>query len=127
MFKAIDTIRSFNEIADEVRSYWKESGIQEKSLNSSLGDKPFRFLEGPPTANGRPHMGNAMTRVVKDIVLRYKYMTGHKISGRAGGWDCHGLPVEIEAEKHFGFNSKKEIEDFGIEAFNAYCRESVFR
>ena len=127
MFKTIDTNRSFNEIADEVRSYWKESGIQEKSLNSSLGNKPFRFLEGPPTANGRPHMGHAMTRVVKDIVLRYKYMTGHKIYGRAGGWDCHGLPVEIEAEKHFGFNSKKEIEDFGIEAFNAYCRESVFR
>jgi len=127
MFKVIDTNRSFKEIADEVRSYWKESGIEEKTLHSSLGKKPFRFLEGPPTANGRPHLGHAMTRVVKDIVLRYKYMTGHEIFGRAGGWDCHGLPVEIEAEKHFGFNSKKEIEAFGIEAFNAYCRESVFR
>jgi isoleucyl-tRNA synthetase len=127
MFKVIDTNRSFKEIADEVRSYWKESGIEEKSLNSSLGNKPFRFLEGPPTANGRPHLGHAMTRVIKDIVLRYKYMTGHEILGRAGGWDCHGLPVEIEAEKHFGFNSKREIEDFGIEAFNAYCKESVFK
>jgi isoleucyl-tRNA synthetase len=68
-----------------------------------------------------------MTRTVKDSVLRYRYMTGHRISRRTGGWDCHGLPVEIEAEKHFGFKVKKEIEEFGIDKFNEYCRESIFR
>ncbi|EQD65032.1 Aminoacyl-tRNA synthetase, class Ia domain protein, partial [mine drainage metagenome] len=78
MFNLIDTNRSFKDIADEVRSYWKENGIQEKSLETSLGNKPFSFLEGPPTANGRPHLGHAMTRAIKDIILRYKYMTGHE-------------------------------------------------
>ncbi|MEM3676230.1 MAG: isoleucine--tRNA ligase, partial [Thermoplasmataceae archaeon] len=71
--------------------------------------------------------GHSMTRTMKDVILRYKYMTGHRIERRVGGWDCHGLPVEIEAEKHFGFKTKKEIEDFGIEKFNEYCRESIFR
>lgn len=127
LYEQIETNRSLKAIGDEVLKYWKEAGIIEKSLTSSLGEKPFAFLEGPPTANGRPHVGHAMTRTVKDSVLRYQYMTGHRISRRTGGWDCHGLPVEIEAEKHFGFKIKKEIEDFGIDKFNQYCKESIFR
>ena len=127
VYEQIETNKSLKAIGDEVLQYWKEAGIIEKSLNSSLGNKPFTFLEGPPTANGRPHVGHAMTRTVKDSVLRYRYMTGHRISRRTGGWDCHGLPVEIEAEKHFGFKVKKEIEEFGIDKFNEYCRESIFR
>ncbi len=126
-YEQIQVNRSLKAIGDEIRDYWRQAGIIQKSLSTTLGNKPFVFLEGPPTANGRPHVGHAMTRTMKDSVLRYKYMTGHDIRRRTGGWDCHGLPVEIEAEKHFGFNSKKEIEDFGIDKFNAYCRESIFR
>ncbi len=127
LYEQIETNRSLKAIGEEVLQYWKQAGIIQKSLSTSLGDKPFTFLEGPPTANGRPHVGHALTRTVKDSVLRYRYMTGHRINRRTGGWDCHGLPVEIEAEKHFGFKIKKEIEDFGIDKFNAYCRESIFR
>ena len=126
VYEQIDVNRSLKAIGDEMLTYWKSAGIIEKALNSTLGEKPFSFLEGPPTANGRPHVGHAMTRTVKDTFLRYRYMTGHRISGRTGGWDCHGLPVEIEAEKHFGFRVKKQIEEFGIDKFNQYCRESVF-
>ena len=126
-YEQIQVNKDLQSISEEVLSYWKKAGIIEKSLTTSIGDKPFTFLEGPPTANGRPHVGHAMTRTVKDTVLRYRYMTGHAIHRRTGGWDCHGLPVEIEAEKHFGFKTKKEIEDFGIDKFNQYCRESIFR
>ena len=126
MFRQIDPGLSFIDIANEVREYWKSDGTEIEALTHSIGDKKFRFLEGPPTANGRPHLGHAMTRTIKDVALRYKYMTGHDIQGRSGGWDCHGLPVEIAAEKHFGINSKREIEAIGIEKFNGYCRESVF-
>ncbi len=127
IYRQIDTNATFRKIAEEMLTYWKEEKIEEISLTKSLGAKEFSFLEGPPTANGRPHLGHAMTRTIKDTILRYKYMTGHNILGRSGGWDCHGLPVEIEAEKHFGINSKKEIENLGIEKFNKYCGESVFR
>ncbi len=126
-YEQIQVNRSLKAIGDEIRDYWSQAGIIQKSLSTPLGNKPFVFLEGPPTANGRPHVGHAMTRTMKDSVLRYKYMTGHDIRRRTGGWDCHGLPVEIEAEKHFGFKTKKEIEDFGISKFNDYCRESIFK
>ena len=126
-YEQIQVNRSLKAIGDEIRTYWREAGIIQKTLNSKLGNKPFVFLEGPPTANGRPHVGHAMTRTMKDSALRYHYMSGYDIRRRTGGWDCHGLPVEIEAEKHFGFKTKKEIEDFGIDKFNEYCRESIFR
>lgn len=125
-FESIDTSKSPVDIANEVLKYWKAEGVIARSLHSSLGKKDFTFLEGPPTANGRPHVGHAMTRTFKDTVLRYRYITGYKLNRRTGGWDCHGLPVEIEAEKHFAFKTKKEIEDFGIDKFNDYCRRSVF-
>ncbi|WP_298407473.1 isoleucine--tRNA ligase [Ferroplasma sp.] len=125
-YQTIDVNKSLMDIEKEIRKYWEDNKIIENILHKSRNLKQYTFLEGPPTANGRPHVGHLMTRTVKDTVMRYKYMSGYDIGRRTGGWDCHGLPVELEAEKHFGFNTKKEIEDFGIEKFNEYCRNSVF-
>lgn len=125
-YQNIDVNRASIDIEKEIRKYWEDNNIIENILHRDRGLKQYTFLEGPPTANGRPHVGHLMTRTVKDTVMRYKYMSGYDIGRRTGGWDCHGLPVELEAEKHFGFNTKKEIEDFGIEKFNEYCRNSVF-
>ncbi|HII82138.1 MAG TPA: isoleucine--tRNA ligase [Ferroplasma sp.] len=125
-YQTIDVNKSLMDIEKEIRKYWEDHKIIENILHKSRNLKQYTFLEGPPTANGRPHVGHLMTRTVKDTVMRYKYMSGYDIGRRTGGWDCHGLPVELEAEKHFGFNTKKEIEDFGIEKFNEYCRNSVF-
>ncbi|SMD30702.1 isoleucine--tRNA ligase [Picrophilus oshimae] len=127
LYENINVNKSMIDINNEILNYWKENHIDENIIKSNRNLKPFAFLEGPPTANGRPHVGHLMTRAVKDTVMRYKYMTGHDILRRTGGWDCHGLPVELEAEKHFGFKNKKDIENFGIEKFNQYCRDSVFR
>lgn len=127
IYSPIDTSSTMQDIARDTLEFWNKFDIPAKNINSDRGSKDFYFLEGPPTANGRPHVGHLSTFVVKDAVVRYKYMNDFRIRRRTGGWDCHGLPVELEAEKHFGFKTKKEIEDFGIEAFNQYCRESVFR
>ena len=127
IYKPIDPNKSYFAITEEVLHEWKSENLIENALNTHKGSKSFIFLEGPPTANGRPHAGHAMTRTVKDTVLRYKFMDGYNIIRRNAGWDCHGLPVELEAEKHFGFKTKKQIEDFGIGKFNEYCRESIFR
>ncbi|WP_337860714.1 isoleucine--tRNA ligase [Ferroplasma sp.] len=125
-YQTIDVNKSLMDVEKEIRKYWDDNKIIENILHKSRNLKQYTFLEGPPTANGRPHVGHLMTRTVKDTVVRYKYMSGYDIGRRTGGWDCHGLPVELEAEKHFGFNTKKEIEDFGIAKFNEYCRNSVF-
>ena len=125
-YEEIDTSRDLKEISNEILDYWRMKKIPDISLKNPLGTKDFVFLEGPPTANGKPHVGNLMTRVVKDAILRYRYITGHKIYRRTGGWDCHGLPVEVEAEKHFNFKTKKDIENYGVAKFNDYCRKSVF-
>ncbi len=121
-----DTNLTLRDISDRIRKYWIEKDISNKVNNPDRFTKTFKFLEGPPTANGRPHVGHALTRTVKDTVLRYKNMRGFYIDRRNAGWDCHGLPVELEAEKHFGFKTKKDIEDFGIEEFNDYCKTSIF-
>ncbi len=126
-YRKPDTGKSFFDLAEDVLKKWKDMEIKERILRTERDGKNFVFLEGPPTANGRPHVGHAMTRTVKDTVLRYRYMRGYNLQRRSAGWDCHGLPVELEAEKHFGFKTKKEIEDFGIDKFNEYCRESIFR
>lgn len=127
LYEKPDTGRSYYSIAEEVLENWKDNKLKEKIFQPQKDRGNFVFLEGPPTANGRPHVGHAMTRTVKDTVLRYKYMKGFNVLRRTAGWDCHGLPVELEAEKHFGFTTKKQIEDFGIDKFNEYCRESIFR
>jgi isoleucyl-tRNA synthetase len=126
-FKQIEAGKKTKDIGSEVLNYWKENDIFKKIMESKKNGIHYTFLEGPPTANGKPHVGHALTRTVKDTVLRYKTMNGYAIQRREAGWDCHGLPVELEAEKNFGFKTKMDIENYGIEKFNDYCRNSVFK
>ena len=123
----IKSIQDFPKAEEDILNYWEEHNIFEKLRKKNKGKKRYIFLEGPPTANGMPHIGHALTRAVKDLFLRYKAMAGYEIYPWIAGWDCHGLPVEIEVEKKLGINSKREIEKFGIEKFNKLCRESVFK
>ncbi len=123
----IKNIADFPKVEEEILRKWEEGKIFEKLREKNRGNERFIFLEGPPTANGMPHIGHALTRSVKDIILRYKAMDGYDVQPWIGGWDCHGLPVEIEVEKKLGINSKREIEKFGIREFNKLCRESVFK
>lgn len=116
---------SLADVEEKVLSFWKENGIFEKSLKKNGKKKAFVFFEGPPTANGRPGIHHVIARSFKDVVLRYKTMRGFHVP-RRGGWDTHGLPVELEVEKKLGFSSKKDIEEYGIAAFNEKCRESVW-
>lgn len=121
-------IKSFNvsEIEEKVLALWKEKGVFAKSLKPKKKSAPtFHFWEGPPTANGRPGIHHVLARTFKDIFPRYKTMQGFVVP-RKGGWDTHGLPVEIQVEKQLGISSKKEIEKYGVEAFNKACKESVW-
>ncbi|MCL4404179.1 class I tRNA ligase family protein [Patescibacteria group bacterium] len=117
---------SLPEVEEKVLKFWKESRVFEMSLKNREKAKQFVFYEGPPTANGRPGIHHVLSRSFKDIILRYKTMAGYYVPRRAG-WDTHGLPVEIEVEKKLGLRSKKEIEKFGIAAFNEKCKESVWQ
>lgn len=116
----------FPKLEEEILAFWDTEKTFEQSVARRAGSVKFVFVEGPPTANGLPHPGHILTRVVKDLVLRYKTMRGFYVPRKAG-WDTHGLPVEIEVEKELGISSKREIEEYGIEAFNRRCKESVFR
>jgi isoleucyl-tRNA synthetase len=109
----------------QVLERWRECGVFARSLQLRADAEPWVFYEGPPTANGRPGAHHVLSRVFKDIYPRYKTMRGYRVE-RKGGWDCHGLPVEIAVEQKLGISSKAEIEEYGIERFNAQCRESVF-
>ncbi|MGC8645769.1 MAG: isoleucine--tRNA ligase [Thermoplasmata archaeon] len=113
-------------IERETLDYWERERIMEESFRINEGGKRFSFVEGPPTANGPPHIGHAETRAMKDLFLRYKTMKGFHIYPRIAGWDCHGLPVEIEVEKKLGIRNKAEIEKMGVETFNNLCKKSVF-
>jgi len=115
-----------SKIEQRILEFWDKNHIFEKSIQLREGSEPFIFLEGPPTANGMPHPGHLFTRIIKDVVLRYNTMQGHKVLRKAG-WDTHGLPVEIEVEKELGLKNKKEVEQYGITKFNERCRQSVFR
>lgn len=110
----------------EVFNTWKEKDIIKKSLNSNQGKRHFTFYDGPPTANGMPHAGHILTRVMKDIIPRYKVMKGYRVIRKAG-WDTQGLPVELEIEKKLGISGKAQIEEYGVEKFIKECRESVFQ
>ncbi|OQA76984.1 MAG: Isoleucine--tRNA ligase [bacterium ADurb.Bin243] len=110
----------------DILKFWNDGRIFYKSMEEKKGSKPFVFHEGPPTANGMPHPGHVLTKVMKDLIPRYKTMCGHYVSRKAG-WDTHGLPVELEVEKMLGINGKQEIEKYGVEAFIKKCRESVFK
>src|SRR3989338_6866289 len=110
----------------EILNFWEKNKIFERSVNNRKGKKPFIFYEGPPTANGFPGVHHVESRAFKDVVLRYKAMRGF-FTPRRAGWDTHGLPVEVEVEKSLGLKNKKDIEKYGIAAFNKKCRESVWK
>ena len=126
---AFDGVRSrvsFPKLEEEMLGLWREIRAFEKSVENRPKDKPFVFYEGPPTANGRPGFHHALARAFKDLIPRYKTMQGYRVE-RKGGWDCHGLPVELQVEKELGLAGKADIEKYGMEKFNRLCRESVFR
>jgi isoleucyl-tRNA synthetase len=124
-YRTVDPQQSFPALEEEVLRRWRERDVFRESLRRREGAPPFVFYEGPPTANGRPGAHHVLSRVFKDIFPRFKTMRGHYVE-RKGGWDCHGLPVEIAVERELGISTKQEIEAFGIAEFNAKCRESVF-
>ena len=120
----IDTKASFPKIEEEVLKYWKENDTFKKSIKQREGAEEYVFYDGPPFANGLPHYGHLVTGYVKDIVPRYQTMRGKKVDRRFG-WDCHGLPAEMDAEKHLGFSGRDKIKAYGIDKFNATCKERV--
>jgi isoleucyl-tRNA synthetase len=123
--REVDPRQDLPALEEAVLRRWRERDVFAQSLSMRADAEPWVFYEGPPTANGRPGSHHVLSRVFKDIYPRYKTMRGHRVE-RKGGWDCHGLPVEIAVERELGISSKAEIEQFGIEKFNARCRESVF-
>ena len=121
-YRPVDTAQSFPELEQQVLERWRERDVFNESIRRREGAEPFVFYEGPPTANGRPGSHHVLSRVFKDVFPRYKTMQGYHVPRKAG-WDCHGLPVELEIEKELGFKSKEDIERYGVAEFNAKCRE----
>ena len=126
MYKKVDTSLNFVEREKEILKFWKENDVFKKNTERNSGENEFTFYDGPPTANGKPHIGHILTRVIKDIIPRYQVMKG-KHCLRKAGWDTHGLPVELEVEKLLGIDGKQEIEKYGIEPFIKKCKESVWK
>jgi isoleucyl-tRNA synthetase len=124
-FNPVDPKQSFPALEQRVLARWRDGDVFDRSLANREGAEVWSFYEGPPTANGRPGSHHVLARVFKDVYPRYKTMCGYRVPRKAG-WDCHGLPVELEVEKQLGIASKQEIEEFGIAEFNQRCRESVF-
>ena len=125
MYKKVELKNGFVGMERDVAKLWKEKDIIHKNFNMNEGKRYFTFYDGPPTANGKPHVGHIETRVMKDIIPRYKVMKGYKVIRKAG-WDTHGLPVELEIEKKLGISGKEQIEEYGVEKFVKQCKESVF-
>ena len=126
MYSKVDTNLNFVQREKEVEAFWKEHGIAQKTIDQREGADTFTFYDGPPTANGKPHIGHVLTRVIKDLLPRYQSMKGKKVLRKAG-WDTHGLPVELEVEKALGLDGKEQIEKYGMEPFIKKCRESVWK
>ncbi|MFC2470682.1 MAG: isoleucine--tRNA ligase [Lachnoanaerobaculum gingivalis] len=126
MYKKVPTDLKFVEREREVEKFWRENRIFEKSIEDRKDAPTYMFYDGPPTANGKPHIGHALTRVIKDMIPRYRTMKGYKVPRKAG-WDTHGLPVEIEVEKELGINGKEQIEKYGVAPFIEKCKESVWK
>ena len=126
MYKKVELKDGFVGMEREVAKTWKEKNIIKKNFAMNEGKRYFTFYDGPPTANGKPHVGHIETRVMKDIIPRYKVMKGYKVIRKAG-WDTHGLPVELEIEKKLGISGKEQIEEYGVEKFVKQCKESVFQ
>lgn len=125
MYKKNDPSKNFMDIEKDVIKLWKEKDIIQKNFDLNKGGESFTFYDGPPTANGKPHIGHVLTRVMKDLIPRYKVMKGYNVPRKAG-WDTHGLPVELEVEKKLGITGKPGIEAYGIEKFVKECKNSVF-
>ena len=126
MYKKVDTNLNFVDRELEILKFWQENNVFEESIKSREDGPVFTFYDGPPTANGKPHIGHILTRVIKDLIPRYRTMKGYKVLRKAG-WDTHGLPVELEVEKLFGISGKPEIENYGVEDFITKCKESVWK
>ena len=126
LYQKVDTNLNFVEREREVLDFWKERDIAQKAVDQRRDCDTFTFYDGPPTANGKPHIGHVLTRVIKDMLPRYQSMKGKYVLRKAG-WDTHGLPVELEVEKALGINGKEQIESYGIEPFIKKCRESVWQ
>ena len=126
MYDKVSTKLNFVENEEKVLNFWNENKIFEKSIEEKQDLPTYTFYDGPPTANGKPHIGHVLTRVIKDMIPRYQTMKGHKIIRKAG-WDTHGLPVELEVEKEIGIDGKEQIEEYGIEPFIGKCKESVWK
>ena len=126
MYKKVSTDLNFVEREKNVEKFWKDNNIFQKSIDSKQDGPVYTFYDGPPTANGKPHIGHVLTRVIKDMIPRYRTMKGAKIIRKAG-WDTHGLPVELEVEKKLGLDGKEQIEEYGLEPFIKECKESVWK
>ena len=126
MYDKVPTNRNVVEHEKEVEKFWKDHDIFKKSMENRKEGETYTFYDGPPTANGKPHIGHVLTRVIKDMIPRYQTMKG-KIVPRKAGWDTHGLPVELEVEKMLGLDGKEQIEEYGVEPFIQHCKESVWK
>ena len=120
MYDKVSPDLKFVEREQEVLSFWEQEDIFKKSIAQREGGPVFTFYDGPPTANGKPHIGHVLTRVIKDLIPRYRTMKGYKVLRKAG-WDTHGLPVELEVEKALGLDGKEQIEEYGMEPFIEKC------
>ena len=126
VYEKVPTDLKFVEREREVEKFWKDNNIFQKSIDSRKEGETYTFYDGPPTANGKPHIGHVLTRVIKDMIPRYRTMKGYMVPRKAG-WDTHGLPVELEVEKKLGLDGKEQIEEYGLEPFIRHCKESVWK
>ncbi|MGN0159737.1 MAG: isoleucine--tRNA ligase [Brotaphodocola sp.] len=126
MYEKVPTNLNFVEREKNVEKFWNDNQIFQKSMDSRKEGPTYTFYDGPPTANGKPHIGHVLTRVIKDMIPRYRTMKGYMVPRKAG-WDTHGLPVELEVEKMLGLDGKEQIEQYGLEPFIAHCKESVWK
>ena len=126
MYDKVSTNLNFVEREKNVEEFWKENHIFEKSMEHRKEGPTYTFYDGPPTANGKPHIGHVLTRVIKDMIPRYRTMKGYYVPRKAG-WDTHGLPVELEVEKELGLDGKEQIEEYGLDPFIRKCKESVWK
>ncbi len=126
MYEKVSTDLKFVEREKKVEKFWKDNDIFRKSMDRREGCPTYMFYDGPPTANGKPHIGHVLTRVIKDMIPRYRTMKGNRVPRKAG-WDTHGLPVELEVERMLGLDGKEQIEQYGLEPFIAHCKESVWK
>ena len=126
MYEKVSTDLNFVEREKKIEQFWKDNDIFNKSIDERKEGETYTFYDGPPTANGKPHIGHVLTRVIKDMIPRYRTMKGYKVLRKAG-WDTHGLPVELEVEKKLGLDGKEQIEEYGLEPFIKECKESVWK